>query len=160
MRPHTFRLALIAFFAALLCSPSHATQIISFGGNLTLTSSTVFNMQVNGPVRGTNYDSLAVSGQASLAGTLNFLVSNTFSPFVGEEFLAVSYGSYSGAFGTIAPSGLASNLFLTADYRTNGLYLTVGTNALPPAVTPEPSSLLLLGTGFLGVVGAARKRFA
>lgn len=42
---------------------------------------------------------------------------------------------------------------------TSGDTLTI-TQVATPAVTPEPSSIALLGTGLLGAAGVLRKRFA
>jgi hypothetical protein len=43
---------------------------------------------------------------------------------------------------------------------TGGETLTIDTTGSPISATPEPSSLVLLGTGLLGFAGMARKRFA
>ncbi len=55
-------------------------------------------------------------------------------------------------FGVLTGQPASDNLTLSLSYNY--------TPAAPVAATPEPSSLALLGTGLLGVVGVMRKRFA
>ena len=64
-------------------------------------------IELSGAVQGTEYDLLDVSGDASLAGTLNVIATNGFAPTTGDRFEIVTAANVLGAFdSTVVPAGL------------------------------------------------------
>jgi PEP-CTERM motif len=98
--------------------------------------------------------SLAEFADATTGGEI---VSATSAPVFGTYELqdAVS-GTGDSAFAPGLPFPTALGTLTLTSVSENGTF----TATLPPAVTPEPSTLMLLATGLLGAAGALRRRFA
>lgn len=75
----------------------------------------------------------------------------------GEQFAFINFYNSTGTFNKIVFSETLSNAGFESDNHTIGnICNTPG--GTPLSVTPEPSSLALLGTGILGVAGYGRRR--
>jgi hypothetical protein len=105
-------------------SPGTPTSpgILTINGSYTQTSTGVLNIKVGGLTPGTQYDQLNVSGLATLAGTLNIILINMFSPNIGDTFVILTYGSRFGAFSTVTGVSLIGER-LDLSYLANELDL-------------------------------------
>ena len=129
--------------------PSDPVEV-TFGGNAYLGNSTNTVMQLAGPVAGSQYDQINVTGQLVLAGDLDVELLDGFQPQAGESFQLFD-GQLSGTFSQVTLPALSNGLsWNTSNLDTNGTI----------SVTPEPGSLVLLAAGGVGALGyGLRRRF-
>jgi hypothetical protein len=125
-----------------------AAGVLAINGSYTQTVTGALNVELGGTSPGTGYDQLAVSGAASLAGTLNIATVNAFQPAFGNQFQVLNFGSSTGNFGTYNAPSLPAGLFLDPVLNATGLTLDIDQVAITgaPAFPMEGTPINLAAT--------------
>jgi hypothetical protein len=82
-------------------TPGDAPAILTVNGTYTQTSTGALDIQIGGTTAGSGYGQLAVSGAATLDGTLNVTDLNNFQPVRGNAFEVMTFSSNTGNFATL-----------------------------------------------------------
>ena len=138
----------------------------SVTGTLTLDNATglftAANLVAKGfPISNGTYTSILYQGPDLINGTDLDVVDYTYGSEDEFDFDPTNFVGYNAK--TIGVDSFYFNSGLVFDNSfSQSASLTLQQTATPPstAVTPEPSSIALLGTGLLSVAGVLRKRFA
>lgn len=97
---------------------------LSVAGNYTQTSGGTLRIELGGTSAG-QYDKLALTQQATLAGTLSVALLPGYSPAVNDTFEVMTFGSSSGDFNTGNLIPIGSGLALSRSYTPVTMTLTV-----------------------------------
>ncbi len=116
------------FLAAI--SPGNSPASVSFAGDASLASASELDIELGGTTPGTQYDQLLVTGQLSLGGNLNVLLTG-LTPAAGQSFDILDWGSLVGTFSSISLPTLAGGLaWNTSQLYTTGV-LSIASVGLP-----------------------------
>ena len=103
-------------------SPTQAGKL-AITGSYSQGASGILNASIGGSEPGAQYSQLAVSGAASLDGTLNIALTGDFVPAVGDTFTIMTAGSVTGQFTTINGTAINSNEHFEVSYRGSAVVL-------------------------------------
>jgi hypothetical protein len=113
-------------------SLDHSIGHTELVGNFVQTHMGTLSIELAGTTPHAEFDDLAVTGTATLAGTLDVLTVDGFAPTMpGETFTVISANARDGSFDRIVgtPSATLPGLFWTLDYTSTSVILS--TSAIP-----------------------------
>jgi hypothetical protein len=80
---------------------SGAPGVLTINGNYMQTADGVLHIDIGGSLPGTQFDQLVIVRQATLGGTLNVNLINSFSPKSGDSFKILTFAGSAGSFATV-----------------------------------------------------------
>ena len=108
-------------------APGDSTGSLLFTDDLTLTNSSVLEIELGGTAAGVDFDWLNVTGDAALDGLLEVSLVNGFDPASGNVFTIISGGQLSGTFDDIQLPELNEGLMWQMSSDSNHFSLAVST---------------------------------
>jgi PEP-CTERM motif len=138
-------------------TPGNPFQL-NIDGDYTQTGSGTFTEGISSTANGM----LNVSGAVvlDLGALLNIQLADGFDPRNGASFFILDYGSETGTFTISDPffNNGTQEWVITSYAGGDGDDIVLTAEAAVPVATPEPSTILLLGAGLLGMFGYAKKK--
>ncbi|HNQ23583.1 MAG TPA: hypothetical protein PKK06_10860 [Phycisphaerae bacterium] len=114
-----------AFHLGGTVAPGCSTGTLTVTGDYTQDEAAGLEVELRGLAAGTEYDRLAVSGIATLAGTLRISLLDDFVPQVGDTFEVVAAGSVAGQFAAVEGLCLDAQRKFAIEYTSTAVTLTV-----------------------------------
>ncbi|MGE5699986.1 MAG: PEP-CTERM sorting domain-containing protein [Deltaproteobacteria bacterium] len=142
-------------FGAL--APGLSPGILTIDGNFTQDFLGILQVELAGYTKGAEYDFLSITGAARLNGTLDVDLLSFFDPSPGSVFniLHAEGGILDTRFALFAFPTLSGGKYWDIGYGTKDVFIYVQGGTEP---VPEPSTMLLLGSGLAGLVGYGKRR--
>jgi hypothetical protein len=132
-------------------SPDGSPGVIH-SGYYTQLGTGMYIAELAGP---SQYDSLNVTGNVSLAGILRVFLDTGYVPSTGDSFVVLSFtGQRNGLWGTMELPLLPPGGYWQVLTNSNNVTLEVSESVL----VPEPVTMLLIGAGLLGLASLRRRR--
>jgi hypothetical protein len=99
--------------------------VLALTGSYSPTSSSAHRFAVGGYDAGTGYGRLSVSGSVALAGALDLMLTNSFTPTNNANFAVITANTRSGTFSSVAGRGIGGGLYFNPVYTSTAVTLTV-----------------------------------
>ena len=150
-----------------ILTPGNSLGGLTIFGDLLLDSASVTEIELGGLIAGTEYDYLDVRGTAILGGELNVSfwdwINDPFIPETGDFFDIFYAETLQGEFDLYNFGTLSGGLHWGIDYlvdefgSTDIVRLSVIADQIVDPV-PEPATMLLFGTGLVGLIGSRLRK--
>jgi hypothetical protein len=129
---------------------------LAINGNYTQGPGGLLTVDLGGIGPG-EFSVLNVSDLAMLDGTVDFTAVNGFTPGTGDDFRFLLFGATSGDFAHVDFTNWTCPVGDTCTdvFGPNSLTLEITPSS---SAVPEPSALLLLGTGILALAGYSKRK--